>query len=385
MRISVVSPYDPFPDVGRDGEAHVGGVERVLGEVAMRLGARGHDVTVICSGEANGRDVPGIDVRRIRRTGVVMRAPIAPFAANIAPGSDIIHVPATYPFTTPTVLRRAQKLGTPAVLDFHFEPDPGSRFGRLAAAAYRAVGPPAYGLADAVLIRSKAYADRSPSLYAVPPGRRHIIPNGIDPDVFKPNGGAADDAPILFVGRLVPYKGIDILLTALALLPHAPPLVVVGDGPLRAHLESMARHLGVKAQFLGGVHDRDLPRLYQTARLTVLPSVTRQECFGISLLESMACGTPVVASDLPGVADVAAIGGLTAPPGDAQALARVLAIALHPGALPRGQALAGPVHANYSWDVVTDHLVAVYEQLIASSPTLPHKVLHAHPRRDPVL
>ncbi len=379
----MVSPYDPFP-AERDGGAHVGGVERVLGEVSTRLADRGHEVTLICSGRSSGRSIAGLHIERVRRAGVVMRAPIAAFASRMRSDSDIVHVPATYPFTTPTVLRRAEHLGVPAVLDFHFEPDPGTRFGRLAAAAYRAIGPPAYALADAVLVRSHAYADLSPSLYAVPAARRHIIPNGIDPKVFHPNGDIAPDAPILFVGRLVPYKGLDILLTALRLLPHAPPLVVVGDGPMRGPLEAMARHLRVNARFIGAVRDEELPALYQQARLTVLPSVTRQECFGISLIESMACGTPVVASDLPGVGDVARRGGLTAVPGDARALALAISDALHPGALPRGQALAKRIHAEYAWEAVTTRLEHVYEHVIATTPVA-QKVLHAHPRRDPVL
>ncbi len=379
MRITVVSPYDPFPEA-RDAGAHVGGVERVLGEVSSRLAKRGHDVTLVCSSTGEGQDVPGVHIERVPRTGVVMRAPIAALAARIA-GGDIIHVPATYPFTTPSVLRRANRLGVPSVLDFHFEPDPGTSFGRLAARAYRAIGPRSYALADAVLVRSHAYAERSPSLSWTDMARRHIIPNGIDPERFHPGPEPDDDGPILFVGRLVPYKGLDILLTALAMMPHAPPLVVIGEGPLRASLEAQARRLHVDATFLGAVDEDDLPGHFQRARLTVLPSVTKQECFGMTLLESMACGTPVVASALPGVAEVAALGGLTAPPGDAIALEATLRQALAPGALLRGRFLATPIHQAYSWDAVTDGLEAVYERILDPTP----KVIHAHPRRDPVL
>ncbi len=384
MRIAVVSPYDPFPATTDDRGAHVGGVERVLGEVAKRLADRGHDVTVICSG-GPGPEVPGIEMRRVRRSAVVMRTPIAKIAAELDDGHDLIHVPATYPFTTGAVLRRAKQLGVPSVLDFHFEPDPGSPFGRLAAAAYRTVGPRAYGLADAVLVRSQAYGDRSPSLDGIPFGRRHIVPNGIDPARFRPGHGLGPGAPILFVGRLVPYKGLGVLLIALAMLHRAPPLIVVGDGPLRPQLEAQARRLGVNAIFVGAVPDAALPAYYQNARLTVLPSVTKQECFGMTLLESMACGTPVVASALPGVSEVAALGGLTATPGDAISLHSTLVKALRPDALPRGKDLADPIHETYSWDAVTDRLEAVYEDVLAAAPPQPSRVTHAYPRRDAIL
>jgi glycosyltransferase involved in cell wall biosynthesis len=273
-----------------------------------------------------------------------------------------VHVAATYPLTTPSVLRRAHDLGIPSVLDFHFEPDPGTRIGRLAAGLYQRIGPSVYRLAHSVLVRSIAYGRSAPSLDGIPEERWRVVPNGVDPARFRPHPGRAAQAYLLFVGRLVPYKGLDVLLQALALAPPGIPLLVVGDGPLRSHLEASARRLAVDVRFLGHVADEELPALYAKASLTVLPSVTRQECFGISLLESMACGTPVVASDLPGVADLARLGGLVAQAGHAQDLARQIKRGLEPGRLPCGAALAAPIHRQFSWDAVTDRLEAVYAE-----------------------
>lgn len=279
--------------------------------------------------------------------------------------SEIVHVAATYPFTTPAVLRRAHRLGIPAVLDFHFEPHLDSTLGRMAAKAYGHVGPPSYALADAVVVRSLSYAARSPSLAGIPQERFEVVPNGIDPQRFNPDGPLRRGDYLLFVGRLVPYKGLEILLQALAMAKARHPLLVVGDGPLRGALEAQARRLRLDVQFLGHVPDADLPALYRGARLTVLPSVNKQEAFGITLAESMACGTPVVASALPGVEEVARLGGLVAPPGDVAALASKIREALEPGRLVRGAALAARVHAVYSWDAVTDRLLDVYAKVLA--------------------
>lgn len=368
MHLTLVSPFDPFPQQADGEAAHVGGVERVYAEVATRLADRGHDVHLICSTDGpSGQDEHrGISLTRRHRTTTVFRAPACRLHREIG-STDLVQVPATYPLTAPTVLRHAQHAGLPAVLDFHFEPRPPSAVGKAAAQVYRALGPATYPSATLVTVRSHAYAESAPSLEAVPESKLRVVPNGIDRDRFRPEG-PQEGQPILFVGRLVPYKGLEVLLKALAMAPHIDrELVVAGDGPLRDDLEALAGRLDVEATFLGYVPDEQLPNLYRDAALTVLPSVNGQEAFGITLLESMACGTPVVASELPGVAEVARLGGLTAPPGDPQALAEQLEGALAPGRLDRGSALAEPIRRTYSWEAVTDRFEAAYREILEGS------------------
>ena len=94
---------------------------------------------------------------------------------------------------------------------------------------------------------------------------------------------------LLFVGRLVPYKGVDVLLRALTGIEATT--LLVGEGPLRTILETQARELGLsRVHFLGEVSDAELTDLYHAADLFVLPSVTRAEAFGVVQLEAMACG-----------------------------------------------------------------------------------------------
>ena len=371
MRITLVSPFDPNPRLGSSGAERVGGVERVFEQVSRKLAQRGHDVTLVCStgDEATTRTEHGVRVVRSPRRATILEAPVTTLWRGIPDDAQVVHVAATYPFTTPAVLRRARRLGIPSVLDFHFEPSPASALGRLAARLYREIGPRVYPLCSIAVVRSLAYGNSSPSLRKVPSERWRVVPNGIDPARFDPDGPVHPGDYLLFVGRLVGYKGVGVLLEALARLRPGIPLLIVGEGPLMASLRQRATALGVDARFLGRVPDTELPALYRGARVTVLPSLNAQECFGISLVESMACGTPVVASRLPGVSEVAAMGGLLADPGDPVSLARHLKAALVPGVLPRGPALAAAAHAAYSWDAVTDRLESVYRELVAGQPT----------------
>jgi len=137
---------------------------------------------------------------------------------------------------------------------------------------------------------------------------------------------------LLFVGRLVGYKGVEILLRALPGLDA--DLVVVGDGPRRSSLESLARELGVSARvrFLGEVAPDELLAWYHACDVFVLPSVSRQEAFGMVQLEAMLCGRPVVSTNVgTGVSWVNQHErtGLVVRPGDStglrEALARLIA------------------------------------------------------------
>lgn len=375
MHITLVSPYDPLPNALDGGEAHVGGVERVYAEVAPRLADRGHEITLVCSTDQERDETvhEGVHVIREPRKGTLHRAPLARLAPAI-PDCDIVQTPATYPLTTPAILRHADQTGTPSVLDFHFEPHPETVLGRLAAHAYQAVGPRWYRTADRILARSKSYAESAPTLDTIPRQRVRIVPNGIDPERFTPRGPAQSGDYLLFVGRLVPYKGLDILIEALARDQTDTPLLVAGDGPLRSNLEAKARTLDVDTTFLGHVPEERLPELYRGALLTVLPSVNRQEAFGITLIESMASGTPVIASALPGVQEVAAWGGRVTPPGNATALATTITDALG-SPLPRGKTLAAKIHEDFSWENVVDRTEAIYDEI--------HTLTPSHASRNP--
>lgn len=136
---------------------------------------------------------------------------------------------------------------------------------------------------------------------------------------------------VLFVGRLVPYKGVEFLLDAMTMVQA--PLVVVGDGPLRLSLEQRAERLGIagRTHFLGRLSPSRLRGAFSRCLVFVLPSVASNEAFGLVQLEAMAFGKPVVNTDLPtGVPEVSVndVTGLTVPPRDAGALGEALRMIL---------------------------------------------------------
>jgi glycogen synthase len=166
---------------------------------------------------------------------------------------------------------------------------------------------------------------------ALPVGAE-VIPNAYDDAVFFPGADAAPRGDLIFAGRLVSDKGVDLLLTALARLAARgtrPGLTVVGDGPERGRLERMTRETGLEAQvrFAGVKRGAELAAEYRAHRILVVPS-RWAEPFGIVALEGAACGCRVVGSSAGGLPEAIGPCGRTFANGDADALARALATEL---------------------------------------------------------
>jgi glycosyltransferase involved in cell wall biosynthesis len=175
---------------------------------------------------------------------------------------------------------------------------------------------------------------------------------------------------VLFVGRLVPYKGVDVLLEALSGLDAVG--LIVGDGPLRPRLEARAQALGIenRVKFLGSVGDEELAALYRACHVFVLPSVTRQEAFGVVQLEAMAAGKPVVSTDLgTGVGWVNRDGetGYVVPPRDPAALREALRRLLADPELQRsmGDAALRRVVSAFTVERMVHETLALYREVMA--------------------
>lgn len=173
------------------------------------------------------------------------------------------------------------------------------------------------------------------------PGRVRVVYDGVDPAVFSPGDRAAarlalglpaGDPVVLFVGNLIPTKGVDLLLTAAATLAADGRLVrvlVVGQGPSRGTLEQQAAALGLtdRVRFTGAVAQSSLPDYYRAADVFALPSYS--EGVPNVLLEAGACGIPWVATAVGGIPEITDRGAaILIPPGDAGALAAALRTAI---------------------------------------------------------
>ena len=186
----------------------------------------------------------------------------------------------------------------------------------------------------AIICTSRNYVQSSPDLR---PFRKrcHVIPYGIATEkLAAPDRSAVENLRrkygpriVLAVGRLVYYKGFEYLIRAMRSVNAR--VVIVGDGPLRERLGSLASEYGVtdRVVFAGQKNGKDLVPYFHAADVFALPSVARREAFGIVQIEAMACGKPVINTSLDsGVPSVSLDGitGLTVPPADSESLAAAI-------------------------------------------------------------
>ncbi len=177
---------------------------------------------------------------------------------------------------------------------------------------------------------------------------------------------------ILFVGEHERRKGLEFLLEALAILRRSGKdlnLVTVGHGSALAKLRGLALRLGVSdaVEFRGYVTDHDdtqLPPIYSETDIFVLPSL--REGFGFVLLEAMASGIPIVASDVSAIPEVIGNSGILVPPRDAKALANALGALIDDPTMRAelGEAGRRRAEAHFTWDRVIPQVVQVYEEAI---------------------
>ncbi len=194
----------------------------------------------------------------------------------------------------------------------------------------------------------------------------HILRNYEEKVEIVPNGVWCGDFEfklekknfVLYVGRLVKYKGLQYLLEALK--GSDEKLVVAGDGEDRPYFESLAKKMNVNAEFLGKVSYNRVRKLMRESKCLVLPSKTRLEAFGIVLLEAMASGTPVIAYNTPGVREVAKKGGFVF---SSTEELRERIESLDEKTIIKIGRRARRVAEAYSWDRVAKMTLKIYERL----------------------
>lgn len=200
-------------------------------------------------------------------------------------------------------------------------------------------------------------------------GACRVLPNGVEVDRFaKADPWPAEEQAILFVGRHEPRKGLEVLLEAFAGLPGDVRLWVAGEGPETQRLrEGADRRVRGRIDWLGRLSDDELARRLRGAAAFCAPSL-HGESFGVVLLEAMAAGTPVIASDISGYRDVARDGreALLVSPGDAGPLTRALHRVLHEPHLAAELVEAGVARAaSFSMERLAERYVSLYASILA--------------------
>ena len=326
MKILHLSKFYP-PDPG--------GLEHVVARLAEGAAERGHDVRVIAATGSGwvrepGRRITepprhGVVVVRLPTHGVVWSQPIAPGYLGAARWpADVVYLHRPHPLADLAALAARG----PLILLHHSD----VQRQRAVRVAYGPLAHLVARRAAAVVVAAAANLRHAHDLGPAGRAKARVIPFGVDERRFAPKDSVSRPAafppptsgPVgLFVGRLVSYKGLDVLLRAMA--GSALRVVLVGGGPERGALESQAAKLGLgdRVVFAGEIGADDLLRFYRAADYFVLPSTTAAEMFGVCLLEAMACAKPVITTALTtGVGEVNArdVTGLEVPPGDHAAL-----------------------------------------------------------------
>ena len=365
MRLALVSPY---------ASDAAGGVQVHVADLATQLRARGHDVVVIAprgggpGGRAAGRVV------RVPYRGTV--APIAPSPLAVGRLSravarwrpDVVHV--HEPLTPSTSMWATMASEVPVVATFHAYLDR-SRLLEIAAPLLRNV---VRRLAATIAVSEAAAKFVR---HAVPGVDPVVIPNGVDVDAFASATPAVlpDGRRIAWVHRLDPQKGFGVALAAFASLRgdvRDARLVVGGDGTDRRLLEDLDAEVRARVTLLGSLPHERVAGVLRACEVAIAPA-TGQESFGIALVEAMAAGVPLVASDIPGYREVVRDRreGLLVPPGDAEALAAAMRSVLSDTALASRLVEGGGARARaFAWPSVVDRLEAVYEGVRATGPQL---------------
>lgn len=363
MRVVHVTPT-PF-----GAEGLFGGGERYPLELARALAAE-VDCELVTFGPRPGvdREPNGLRVRVLRPVGRLRRHPAHPVATGLVAAlrpADLVHA---------HQLRAAPSRLAALAARSHGQ--------RLVATDHGLGGGGWWGLLprlfDAFLVVSRYSAQT----LGVPARAAQVIYGGADVHRFSPRPQGRRSG-VLFVGRLTPHKGVDRLIRA---LPPGATLTVAGTAghdrraPERDYPQLLRRLAdGRPVRFAGRVADHELPALYRSAAVLALPSVhltcygrrvAISELLGLTLLEAMACGTPVVASRVGGVPEVVVDGetGFLVEPGDVEQLRDRLATLLADPALVRrmGEAARELVCERFTWEACAARCLDAYRRLLAT-------------------
>ena len=363
--------------------AEIGGLNRYVRSLYEALSGEGTAPRVLGLGPAAGAPADFI-VAGKKASGVLGRVlSYARAAGRAAPEADVVDAFfALYSFL-PVVARRIK--GRPLVVHFL---GPWARESRAAGEhsglrfwVKQRMESAVYRRAQRLIVLSEEFKRILVGDYSVPPWRVDVIHPGVDLERFTPGGREAarvrlgvpeGQFRILSVRRLVPRMGLETLLRAWAELDGGQDLslVIAGGGPEKPALENLAKDLNLKSvSFPGIIPDPDLPDWYRAADLVVLPSL-ELEGFSLVALEAMACGTPVLATNIGGLGEVLPDlnGSLVYPAGDVNALAnRINRFLADRGDFP-SRASCAHFAARFGWDNVARSTIAVYEAAMQPAP-----------------
>ena len=370
---------------------HTGGIERVVNEQSKRLLHRNFEPLVV----TNRIDTPKnyvVDGVRVEcyeslntgfRLGIPYSIPTVPSFETFlkaVKSSDIVHAHGHPYLTSLLAAKLAKRYHKPLVLTQHntfIEYD--SLFDTVERLNDLAVGKETLKEADRIITVSNATKDYVLSLGAKPE-KIKVLHNGVDLVRFKPMSGKREDMRrklgipqnaivSVTVRRLVYKNGVDTLIESASIAVKKNPKIiflVVGKGPDLNSVQLRIRQLGIENNFrlTGFVGDEDLPFYYNAADFFVLPSKSG-EGLPLVALEAMACGLPVIATNVGGISEILMEDcGRLVPPNQPELLAKTILEFSTSDFSLRKLELRAAVEEKFSWDKNVESLIALYEELI---------------------
>lgn len=366
--------------VGKFYYPNRGGIETFLKTLTEGLTQAGDQVTVLCSSDktsfkATDEEINGVRVIRVPFLGSAFSQPVSPtlpgWLLRLAREHDVVHVHTPNPLAELASLALPSGKSGPLPLVVSYHSDVIRQ--KLLMPAYAPVLRSFLARANRIAVATPSHVQHSePLSRPAIAAKCQVIPYGLDPSRFTRTPELATRAAdlrerfgryILFVGRLVGYKGVEFLIEASRAFEAT--VVIAGDGPLRAELERRAS--GLEVQFLGTVDDETLAACFLGSDLLVLPSVTRAEAFGLAQLEAMAWGIPTVSTRLDSGASTVSVHdvtGLQVPPGDSDALGAAINSLL--GNDDRRARMGRAAKERFLLEFTRDKMIRSYRALYAS-------------------
>ena len=362
----------------------VGGIENHIGLLAQAQRAQGIDARVLVtntSAETIETTIHGVPVVKTGRQLNISSAPISlsfyGWLRRLEKGIDITHAHLPYP---PGELGHLL-LGSSRALVLSYHSDIVRQ--RVLGTFYSPFLRVLLRRANRISVASPAYIRTSPFLAPVADKCR-VLPYGIDLSAFEATPEIrqvaaelrARHAPkplLLYVGKLRHYKGLNVLIEAMQQIDAH--LLVIGSGMLEEEWRGQASALGLddRISFLGELSDADKLIALYASDLFVLPSTNRAEAFGIVLIEAMACGLPLISTELgtgTSFVNQHEQTGLVVPPGDPDALAAAINRLLGNDELRKrmGAAALARVHAEFSQATMTARMTSLYHEALSQKP-----------------
>lgn len=365
---------------------YMGGTGNVCYYYSIELAKLGHDVTVFTTkyDENTLRCPESISVKRYKPLFKFGNAPIIPQLLNIR-NYDIIHLHCPYFVGDLAVFLGSRLRGKKLVITYHNDVIIDNWIGKFSNIYNTTIQNYILSKSNKIFVTSMDYANNSKIVNIVRSKKRDIveIPNGVDPIRFNPNINGSEiinkynlenKVVFLFVGALDKahfFKGLNVLLNSFEKIQNENKiLLIIGDGDLKESYVSLVNKLKIseKVLFLGRISDLDLPKYYSAADIVILPSTTMGEAFGVVLLEAMATGKAVIASNLPGVRSVVdeGINGLLVMPKNSIELTKKMEYLMENKICRQKFGLNGrkKVEEKYNWESIVKNMELSYCELL---------------------